>query len=147
MTAALGLVARSRELAAAGRFEEALPPLTLAQQHVLSGVNRLLHAATLDYTERAMTPADEYRIELARVQGLVELVPLALRDLQPGAGAQALISRYEQTSAQLRQQAEQAQAQGQTGEAVSHLRSAMLYLQRALAAAGLANPDSTGAPR
>ena len=95
MTAALGLVARSRELGAADRFEEALKPLELAQQHVLSGVGRLLHAATLDYTERAQTPADEYRIEPARLQGLAELLPLALGELRPTAGAQPLILRYE----------------------------------------------------
>lgn len=144
MTAALSLVAQSRELASAGRYDDALGPLATAQQHVLSGVNRLLASATLDYTPRASTPAEEYQIELGRLQGLAELVPLALQDLRPAADARSLIERYEETSRGLRNQAQMQHEAGRTDEALKHLRSAMLYLQRALSAAGVVTPDATG---
>lgn len=147
VTAALGLIAISRELALGGRYDEALVPLHSAQSHVLSGIDRLLRSTTLDYTERASTPAEAYRIERARLQGLADLVPLALQQLRPGAEAKGLIERYQDTSERLRAQAQQRHDMGDTEQALSHLRSASLYLQRALAAAGVVTPEPTGSER
>ena len=129
-----------------GRYEDANQTLAAAERRVLTGINRLLHAATLDYTERAATPAEELAIELSRHQSLTDLVPIALADLRPAPDAVALIERYQDTSRALRTRAEQSAQRGDTGQALAHIRSAVLYVQRALAAAGVSTPTPTGSP-
>lgn len=129
-----------------GRYEDANQLLTAAEQRVLSGLKRLLHASTLDYTERAATPADALRVEMARHQSLAELVPIALADLKPPPAAVALIERYQETSRGLRAQATQSAQLGDVAQALEHIRSATLYLERALVAAGVVAPPPTGAP-
>ena len=128
------------------RYEDANQTLAAAERRVLTGINRLLHATTLDYTERAATPAEDLAIELSRHQGLIELVPIALADLRPAPDAVALIERYQDTSRALRTQATRSAQRGDTEQALAHIRSAMLYVQRALAAAGVTVPTPTGSP-
>lgn len=146
LTAGMGLVADAREFGRAARFEEAGRSLSQAERHVLEGMNRLLHATTLDYTPRFAGPADEFQHELARHGGLAELVPLAVRDLQPGASAMALIERYTDTSQALRTQAVVQLQAGDPQQALAHIRNASSYLEWALAAAGLVAPPPTGTP-
>lgn len=139
-------VAAARLAQQEGRYEDANQTLAAAERRVLTGINRLLHAATLDYTERAATPAEELAIELSRHQSLTDLVPIALADLRPAPDAVALIERYQDTSRALRTRAEQSAQRGDTGQALAHIRSAVLYVQRALAAAGVSTPTPTGSP-
>lgn len=129
-----------------GRHEDAVRMLADAERQVLAGIQHLLHASTLDYTERPATPAEELKIELARHQSLSELVPIALVDLKPPPEAVALIERYQEASRALRMRATQSAQRGNTIEALAHVRSALLYLERALAAAGVTSPTPTGAP-
>lgn len=142
--AAQELLARARAQAGESRFDEAVQSLVSAETHVLSGMNRLLHARTLDYTARAHTPAEEFELELARHGSLMELVPLALRDLDPRPDARVLIERYTEASATLRQQAQQQFKAGDAPAALANLRNALLYVQRALTSAGLVIPQPTG---
>lgn len=147
LLAATGLIETARSLGEAGRFEEAVHTLGSAESHVLSGMNRLLHARTLDYTARASTPAEEYQLELARHRGLADLVPLAIHDLKPRPEALVLIERYTEASSALRTQAQQRFSAGDTEQALAHLRNALLYVQRALTSAGLVMPQAaTGSP-
>jgi tetratricopeptide (TPR) repeat protein len=146
MTAALGLVSVAKQRAQEGQYEEAHQALSQAERHVLSGMTATLNATTLDYTVRAASPLEDFQNELARHQGLAELVPLAVRDLQPRPDALALIERYGQTSSQLHGQALQQFQAGDIPQALVHLRNATLYVQRALLAAGLVAPQPTGTP-
>ncbi|MFO1327735.1 MAG: hypothetical protein U1F56_10290 [Rubrivivax sp.] len=144
LVAALGLVGNARRLAEESRYEDALQALGAAEGHVLAGMNRLLHARTLDYTARAQTPAEEFELELARHRGLMDLVPLAIRDLSPRTDARVLVDRYAEASATL---ATQAQIQARAGDlpaALANLRNALQYVQRALTSAGLVIPQPTG---
>jgi hypothetical protein len=145
LTAAMGLIGRARQLAEDKRFDEANQSLAQAEKHVLAGMNRTLHAATLDYTLRSSDPAEEFQHELARHRGLVELLPLAVRDLKPQGDAMALIERYGDTSNTLQLQALQKFQAGETAQALTQLRNATLYVQRALLAAGLVAPPAQGA--
>jgi len=113
---------------------------------VLAGMNRTLHAATLDYTLRSSTPAEAFAIELARHRGYAELLPLALRDLKPRPDALALIERYADTSTTLQAQAQQHFQAGDATQALAQIRSATLYVQRALLAAGLVTPQPNETP-
>lgn len=138
--AATGLIGQARQLGEQARHEEALSLLSRAEQHVLAGLNPLLHQRTLDYTARAQTPAQAYEQALASLASLADLVPLALAELKPRPEAVALIERYADTSRTLQQQAQARQQRGETQQALSDLNHATLYLQRALAAAGLSLP-------
>ena len=144
MTSAIGLVGAARRHAQDGRFDEANQALGEAERHVLSGMNRSLHAVTLDYTVRPATVVEAFQNELARYQGFSELLPLAVRDLRPGAEASALIERYSETSATLQSQAVLQSQAGKSEEALTLIRNATLYIQRALLAAGLVSPPPTG---
>ena len=134
----LGLAA---ELA---RFEEAVQSLGTAEAHVLAGMNRLMHARTLDYTTRAATPAEAFELELARHRGLMDLVPLAIRDLNPRTDARVLVDRYAEASAALASQAQILAKAGDLPAAQATLGNALLYVQRALTSAGLVIPQPTG---
>lgn len=144
MATALGLVAAARRHAQDGRFDEANQTLTQAESSVLAGMNRSLHATTLDYTVRPASVAEAFQHELARLQGFIELLPLAVRDLRPGAEATTLIERYRETSNTLQQEAVSQYQSGQADEALTLIRNATLYVQRALLAAGLVAPQPTG---
>jgi hypothetical protein len=146
LTDAIGVLGQARALAQEQRYEEAQPRLAQAQRLVLEGLSRTLGSTTLDYTPRPATPAEEFQQELARQRSLAELVPLAVHDLKPRPDALALVERYAETGQTLRAQALQRFEQGATTEALTHIRSATLYLQRALLAAGLVVPPSTGNP-
>lgn len=145
--AAIGLVGTARWMAGEGRHEESVHVLASAESHVLAGMNRLLQrpaAREVDYTERAATPDDEFRLELRRHLALADLVPLAVNELKPRPDAAALITRYGETSRTLREQAVQRQQGGDAVQALAQLRNATMYLQRALAAAGVATPAPIG---
>jgi hypothetical protein len=144
--AALGLMATARYFSEAGRHEEAVHTLATAERHVLAGMRHALPLREIDYTQRASTPEQELALELQRHQGLVDLVPLAVNELRPRAEAAALIERYGETSRRLRAQAQQQAQAGDTAGALAHVRNAILFVQRALQAAGLAMPQAVGGP-
>lgn len=146
LVAAIGLQQTAMWFAGEQRFEEAVHTLDTAERHVLAGMNRLLGAKTLDYTARASTPAEEYQLELSRHQALLDLLPLALRELKPRADAQALIERYGESSRALRLQAERRFQAGEIQPAIADIRNATLFAQRALGAAGVTTPAEGGAP-
>jgi hypothetical protein len=144
LTATLGLMANAAHLAGDKRYDEASNLLMQAERHVLEGMNGLLQSTTLDYSSRPTTLAEELDQELARHRGLADLVPLAIADLKPRAEALALIERYNDTSTTLRTQALQQQQTGDVTQALTHIRNATIYVQRALQAAGLVVPQAIG---
>ena len=140
---ATGLIGTARRLGEERRYDEAAESLTLAEHHVLTGMNRLLHQRTIDYTSRADTPQQQFQLTLARHDGLAELVPVALSELRPGPDASSLVERYTDTSRTLREQALQRQQRGELAQALADLQNAVLYVQRALSAAGVSLPAGT----
>lgn len=144
--AALEQLKAAEAQAQAGRHDDAVLGLAEVERRVLAGMNRLLASGTLDYTVRAETPAQELELELRRHQSLAELLPLAVRDLHPSAEKLALIERYQDASQALQAQAVASGQRGEHAQALDHLRNATLFLQRALAAAGLVTPQPTGNP-
>lgn len=146
LVAALGLMGGANHLAEGARFEEAVATLATAESHVLAGMNRSLQSRTLDYTARPSSAAEELQLELARHKGLADLVPLALNELKPRPEALALIDRYGKASSTLRSQAVQRQQGGDVQQALADIRNAILYLQRALSAAGVTTPETPGNP-
>ena len=141
---ALGLMATARSFAAEGRYEDAVHTLAAAERHMLAGMKHVLTTREVDYTVRASSPEQEFQQELQRHQGLSELVPLAVAELKPSGEAAVLIDRYGDTSRNLRTQAQQQAAAGDTKAALIHIRNALMYLQRALQAAGVSMPTPSG---
>lgn len=138
-----GLVGQARRQGEEQRYEESLQTLAATERRVLEGMNRVLGSRELDYTARAATPAEAYPLEMARHSALAELVPLALRELQPPPEARALIERYLQSSKALHAQAQQRFEAGDTATALATLRGASTYVERALNAAGVVTPGPT----
>jgi hypothetical protein len=147
LLSALGLIGTARYFADSGRHVEAVFTLELAERHVLSGMNRVLQQREIDYTQRASTPEQEFQLELQRHQAMAELLPLAVAELKPNADALRLIERYAVDSRSLRGQALQLQQGGDAPQALARLRTAMLFLQRGLQAAGVATPAPTDGTR
>ena len=144
LLAATGLIASARQLGQDGRHDDAGPVLDRAEHHVLAGMKRLLNSRTLDYTVRPANAAEEFQLELARHQGLADLVPLALNEMRPRPETAAVIERYQAASQTLLAQAVQQLEGGDATRALAHLRDAMHNLQRALSAAGVMTPAPTG---
>ena len=134
---AADLLAAARKLAALDRFEEANRALAAAELALLSALTRALGSATLDYTARFESPAEEYRHETERFGSFRQLVPLALEDLKPVEAAARLAQRYVEQALQLRDEAQRQAARGDAGTALNTMREATGWLQRALTAAGL----------
>jgi tetratricopeptide (TPR) repeat protein len=141
---AMGHVGSARQLGQSARYEEALKELSGAQAHLLTGMARLFASREVDYTPRATGPAEQFQLELSQYDAAAGLLPLAIAELKPRADAVALIDRYRTTATALRVQAQQQMARSENSSALASLRSAMQYVQRALAAAGVATPTPTG---
>lgn len=138
---ATGQIGNARLLGESGRHEEALAQLSAAQEHLVRGMGRAYaNARDIDYTTRAATPAEAFRIELAQHGAMADLLPVAAAQLKPRPDALALIERYRQSADALHTQALRAYERGDTPAALAALRNAALYLQRALAAAGVVTP-------
>jgi hypothetical protein len=140
---ATGLVGQARRLGEEQRYDESLQTLALTERRVLDGLGRAMASRELDYTARAATPAEAYQLEMTRHSALAELVPLALREMQPRADARALIERYLLSGKALHAQALQRFEAGDAATALATLRSASGYVERALNAAGVVTPNPT----
>jgi len=141
---ATGQIGAAHMLGQSGRHEEALRQLSAAQAMLVRGMGRTYaNARDLDYTARAGTPVESYRLETAQHAAMVDLLPVAIAQMKPRPDALALIERYRQSADALHTQAQRSYARGDTAAALDSLRSAALYLQRALAAAGVITPLPT----
>jgi hypothetical protein len=129
------LLANSERIADANRM------LAEAEASLLVAINRLLGSATLDYAPRFDTPAQELAFELDRYRGFTDLVPLALRELNPRPEARALVDRYVEHGRTLRAAAESLAAQQNYPAALAAAREAIAQAQRALTSAGLVVPQ------
>lgn len=133
-------VAEARLLADSGRFAQAELVLAEAVAFLASGFDRVMAGRTLDYTPRYASTEEQYRDELARHRSLRELVPVALRALQPDADARRRVDEYLLASGRLSAAAERAAGNRNHEAALEALREATGYLQRALTATGVAYP-------
>lgn len=141
---AVSLVGSAQYLGEQGRHDDALQAIQDAEGHVLRGMNRLLHARTLDYTARATTPSEEFDNELLRHQALADLLPLAAQELKPRDDAMALIDRYSEASQALHSKARRLAQAGDFSRALADIQNASMFLVRALSAAGLHTPAPAG---
>jgi hypothetical protein len=143
---ATGLVGQAKRLGDEQRYDDSLRTLSAAEQQLLGGFTRLFASRELDYTPRAVNPTEAYHEEMASYSSLSQLVPVAVRELAPRADARQLIERYTKSAQALHVQAQQRFEAGDRDGALANLRSAVMYVQRALAAAGVVTPTSTDGP-
>jgi hypothetical protein len=139
---AIGRVDQARALGQQGRLADAQQALSAAEAVVLAGMTQHFASREIDYTVRASNPVELFDIEMARCQALAELVPLAIAELKPRGDPLAQVERHAETARQLRQQAQLVQREGDTAGALSLLRSATGFVERALGAAGVTTPTS-----
>jgi hypothetical protein len=141
---ATGLVGQAKRLGEEQRYDDSLRTLSAVELQLLGGFTRLFASRELDYTPRAATPAEAYHDEMAGYSALSELVPVAVRELAPRPDARQLIERYTKSAQALHLQAQQRFETGDRDGALANLRNAVMYVQRALAAAGVVTPAPTG---
>ncbi len=143
---ATGLVGQARRLGDEQRYDDSLRTLAAVELQLLGGFTRLFASRELDYTPRAANPAEAYQDEMASYSSLSELVPVAVRELAPRTDARQLIERYTKSAQALHLQAQKRFEAGDRDGALANLRSAVMYVQRALAAAGVVTPASSEGP-
>lgn len=138
-------IEEAKGLANSEQPAEAVAILEKTERELMAGLNAVLGASTIHYTQRFETPAQEYAFELERNRAYRELVPVAIADLKPRREAVALVDRYVAANARHVEAAEGLAAGRQFREATDALRSGTNNLQAALAAAGLSVPRDAGA--
>lgn len=135
------MIAEGKGFANTEQIPDAIRVLEKAEQMLMTGINRLIGSATLDYAVKFETPAQEFAHELDRNKSFADLVPVALHELRPSEEAKRLVERYVAQNNAMREQAEvQAQA-ADFAAALKTIRNGSGYLQRALQAAGLVIPQ------
>lgn len=137
------LLQRARALAAAEQVLEANVVLVQAEAVLLSAFKRSYRATTLDYSPRFRNAQEEFQFELARHGSYLQLVPLAVTELNPPLPAVQAIDAHMVRSRGGREQAERLAAERSFDAALKALRAATAELQQALAAAGLDVPKET----
>lgn len=134
-------IAEGKTFANTEQLQDAIRALERAEKMLMTGINRLIGSATLDYAVKFETPAQEFAHELDRNKSFADLVPVALNELRPGEDAKRLVERYVAQNLAMR---ELAQVQAQAADfasALKTIRNGSGYLQRALQAAGLIVPQ------
>lgn len=135
------MVEEAKSLATSEQVVEANKVLASAEQSLMAGLNRLLGTETLQYTPKFNTPNEELDYEMERNRSLVELVPVAVAQLNPPKEAVQLIDRYVSSNESLRGQAKQHASKRDYRSALQSVREGTAFLQRALLAAGLVVPQ------
>ena len=134
-------LAQARRLHAEQRPGEARSALERAERALTHALTQLLGSVTVNYALRFSGPEEEFRYERTRNSAYAALVPAALDELRPGAAARMLVERYTQSGEAMLALAERQAGERQWRAALESVRTATLYLQRALGAAGLAVPQ------
>lgn len=136
----LRMLDRARTLHASERLGEATGALADVQQRLMRQMSTLLTGATIDYTMRFASPAQEYEYELARYRSLEELVPAALKEFNPKAESRATAERHVERGRRMLSTAQQQANAGRPEPALASVREAIAEVQKALAATGLSIP-------
>lgn len=136
------MLVRAEGLAGAANHKEANAVLNDAYKTVVGAISRMLMAETIVYDMKFDTPADEFNYELARNRSYEDLVPLALKQLNPARETAMLSERYVQRSKELREAAQKQAAGGDYPAALKTIQDATGQLQRSLQIAGVVVPQS-----
>ena len=133
------MVEHAQSIATAEQVAEANRILVHAEAILLNAFGGVV-ATTLDYTPRYESPQEEYQHEADRNRSFLDLVPIAVAELNPSPEARTLIDRYVVKSRSLRDAAQKFAAGRDYASALRTLRDATGALERALTAAGLNVP-------
>lgn len=137
-----GMMAKAESLAASANHKEANATLNDAYKVVITALNRMLMAQTIVYDLKFDSPAAEFQHELARNRSYEELIPLALKQLNPPRETAMLSERYVQRSKELREVAQKQAGGGDYPSALKTIQDATGQLQRSLQIAGVVVPQS-----
>jgi hypothetical protein len=99
-------------------------------------------AETIIYGLKFDTPADEFQHELGRNRSYEELIPLALKQLNPPRETALLSERYVLRSKELRDVAQKQAGKGDYPAALKTIQDATSQFQRSLQMAGGVVPQS-----
>lgn len=137
-----GMLDKAEGLAAGANHKEANAILNEAYKTVVATISKMLMAETIVYDLKFDSPADEFQHELARNRSYEELIPLALKQLNPARETALLSERYVQRGKELREVAQKQAGGGDYPSALKTIQDATGNLQRSLQIAGVVVPQS-----
>jgi hypothetical protein len=140
------LVDQAASLARSNRYIEANKQLDAALMLLLQDASVRLTGHTIVYDLRFADRKEEFQFELERFQSFERLVPLALLEFRPSPEARVLVDRHVAQAVELRQRGETQFARDPIA-AIKDVTEGTDALRRALQAAGLEVPQSTGGSR
>jgi hypothetical protein len=132
-----GLMGEYGKLAGAERHIEASEPLTQAYQSVIAALNKARAGETVTIKLEFATPADELAYEQRRHREHIELLATAQHDRPAVPAVALLVERSRAQAQQVRTQAEQRAAGGDTQAAIGLMEEATDHLLRALQLLGV----------
>lgn len=114
--------------------------LKAVERDLMAALSRILGSASLDYTQRFATQAEEFAFEVARNHGYQDLLPVAREVLGPDREASSAMAGYVAHNAARLERAQKSAARGDYAAALGAVREGTALLQAALTAAGLVVP-------
>lgn len=134
---------KAEALAVTSKHKEANAVLDDAYKSVVTGINKILMAKTIVYGLKFESSAEEFQHELARNRSYEELIPLALKQLNPPRENALLCELYVQQGRELRELAQKQAGGGDYLSALKTIQDATGQLQRSLQLAGVVVPQSS----
>lgn len=134
------IVAKARQDASQGRVGDGVASLQKAERLLMIALQEAIGSDTVEYRKQGRSPEQIYRDELGRNQSFIELVPVALTQLNPAPEKTLALQRQVEFSAEARLRAERAAASRDYAAATDILLQVTTAIEDLLREAGLAIP-------
>lgn len=120
-----------------GKYAEANRILSQALEMVIIALTSVFEGQQVVYDKSFATAVEEFEYELARNKGFEDLIPIAIAQKRPSAGAIKLMDSYVAKSKKIAAEAKDFAAKGDHATAVLGLQESTRQIQRALVSAGV----------
>jgi tetratricopeptide (TPR) repeat protein len=120
-----------------GDYLKANRNLEKAQRAITVAIHKMLNNQTIVYDLNFESAEEEYQYELRRFQGYEELVPIAVEQKKPKAGAKKLMESFVKKGTDLRDRAVKAAEAGDYPTAIAMLQDATKDVRRGLRMIGV----------
>jgi hypothetical protein len=131
------LVSEAESLAAKSQYKIATQYLQNAERIVTMAINDMLNEQTIVYDLNFETAEEEYQYELKRYISYEELIPIAIEQKKPSAGAVTLMNTFVEKGRFQKGEAVKTAKSGDFPVAITMMRSATEQIRRALRIAGV----------
>ena len=131
------LKSSAAELANKGDYGQANKNLQEAQHLITTAIHKMLDKQTIVYDLNFESAEEEYEYELKRFEGYAELIPIAVEQKKPAAGAKKLMESFVEKGKNLRDRAINKAKEGDFPTAIAMLQDATKDVRRGLRMIGV----------